>query len=52
MVEARVNIDSPESEERIEDLLDEVEGACMAQHALRNLTRLVYNNKEVINRAG
>lgn len=56
MVETHVLIDSPESEDRIKDLLNEAEGACMAHYALRNpipwSTRLVYNGKEAISRAG
>ena len=55
-VETHVIIESPEPEERIKDLLNEAEGACMAHFALRNpipwSTRLVYNNKEVISREG
>ncbi len=56
MVETHVIIESPEPEERIQDLLNEAEGACMAHFALRNpvpwSTRLVYNGKETINRSG
>ncbi len=56
MVETHVLIDSPEPEERIVGLLNEAEGACMAHFALRNpipwSTRLVYNDKEVVNRSG
>lgn len=55
-VETHVIIDSPEPEEKIKALLDEAEGACMAHHALRNpipwSTRLIYNGKEAISRAG
>ena len=55
-VETHVIIDSPEPEERITDLLNEAEGACMAHFALRNpipwSTRLIYNDKEVISRQG
>lgn len=55
-VETHVIIDSPEPEQRIRDLLDEAEGACMAHHALRNpipwSTRLIYNQREVISRNG
>lgn len=55
-VETHVIIDSPESEDRIQALLDEAEGACMAHHALRNpipwSTRLVYNGTEIDNRSG
>ncbi len=56
MVETHVLIESPEPEERIKDLLNEAEGACMAHYALRNpvpwSTRLVYNGKEAISRSG
>ena len=56
VVETHVIIDSPEPEERIKNLLNEAEGACMAHHALRNpipwSTRLIYNDREVINREG
>ncbi len=56
MVETHVIIDSPEPEERIEDLLNEAENGCMAHYALRNpipwSTRLVYNGKETISRSG
>ncbi len=56
MVETHVIIESPETEDRIKDLLDEAEGACMAHHALRNpipwSTRLVYNGKQAISRSG
>lgn len=56
MVETHVIIESPETEDRILDLLNEAEGACMAHHALRNpvpwSTRLVYNGKEAISRSG
>ena len=55
-VETHVIIDSPESENRIKELLDEAESACMAHHALRNpipwSTRLIYNDREVIYREG
>ena len=55
-VETHVIIESPEPEERIKDLLNEAEGACMAHYALRNpipwTTRLLYNGKEAISRAG
>jgi len=56
MVETHVLIESPEPEERIVSLLNEAEGACMAHFALRNpipwSTRLVYNDREVVNRSG
>ncbi len=56
MVETHVIIESPEPQERIQDLLDEAEGACMAHFALRNpipwSTRLVHNGTETINREG
>lgn len=56
MVETHVLIESPEPQERIVDLLNEAEGACMAHFALRNpipwSTRLVYNDREVVNRSG
>ncbi|ASM74272.1 MULTISPECIES: OsmC family protein [Roseobacteraceae] len=56
MVETHVLIDSPEPRERIQELLDEAEGACMAHFALRNpipwSTRLVHNGVETINREG
>ncbi|MEL7449627.1 MAG: OsmC family protein [Pseudomonadota bacterium] len=56
MVETHVIIDSPEPRDRIQALLDEAEGSCMAHHALRNpipwSTRLVYNGEEVDARSG
>jgi len=56
MVETHVIIDSPEPRERIEELLNEAEGACMAHFAMRNpipwSTRLVHNGDETINRSG
>ena len=56
MVETHVLIESPEPEERIVSLLNEAEGACMAHFALRNpipwSTRLVYDDREVVNRSG
>ncbi len=56
MVETHVLIDSPEPPERIQELLNEAEGACMAHFALRNpipwSTRLVHNGVETISRAG
>lgn len=55
-VETHVIIESPEPTDRIRDLLNEAEGACMAHHALRNpipwSTRLVHNGTEAISRAG
>ncbi len=55
-VETHVIVESPESAERIQGLLDEAESACMAHHALRNpipwSTRLVHNGAELISRAG
>ena len=42
--------------ERIQDLLNEAEGACMAHHALRNpipwSTRLVHNGEQTVSRQG
>lgn len=56
MVETHVIIDSPEPQEKIQELLNEAEGACMAHFALRNpipwSTRLVHNGAETVNRAG
>ncbi|MBN8431727.1 OsmC family protein [Microbulbifer salipaludis] len=56
VVETHVIIDSPESEHKIKDLLDEAENGCMAHYALRNpipwSTRLIYNGNEVISRQG
>tara|TARA_R110002020_G_scaffold343693_1_gene558046 strand:+ start:21402 stop:21995 length:594 start_codon:yes stop_codon:yes gene_type:complete len=55
-VETHVIIESPESEESIQALLAEAEGACMAHFALRNpipwSTRLVHNNRELISNEG
>lgn len=55
-VETHVIIDSPEPSERIEALLGEAEGACMAHHALRNpipwMTRLIHNGEEIDHREG
>jgi uncharacterized OsmC-like protein len=55
-VETHVIIDSPEPTERIEALLNEAEGACMAHHALRNpipwMTRLILNGEEIDHREG
>lgn len=56
LVETHVLIDSPEPREKIQDLLEEAESACMAHFALRNpipwSTRLVHNGDETINRSG
>ncbi|WP_299620544.1 OsmC family protein [uncultured Tateyamaria sp.] len=56
LVETHVIIDSPEPSARIQELLDEAEGACMAHFALRNpipwSTRLVHNGDETVNRSG
>ena len=55
-IESHVIIDSPESPERVQALLEEAEGACMAHHALRNplpwMTRLVHNGTELEKREG
>jgi organic hydroperoxide reductase OsmC/OhrA len=55
-VETHVVIESPEPQEKIQALLDEAKGACMAHHALRNpipwSTRLVYNGNEIDSREG
>lgn len=56
MVETHVLIEGTEPDERVQDLLDEAEGACMAHFALRNpvpwSTRLVYNGSETSNKSG
>ncbi|WP_299147060.1 OsmC family protein [uncultured Tateyamaria sp.] len=56
LVETHVLIDSPEPREKIQELLDEAEGACMAHFALRNpipwFTRLVHNGDETVSRSG
>lgn len=56
MVETHVLIDSPEPPEKIQALLAEAEGSCMAHYALRNpipwSTRLVHNGTELEDRAG
>ena len=53
-VETHVIIDSPEPAERIQSLLEEAEGSCMAHHAMRNpipwSTRLVHNGVEIESR--
>lgn len=55
-IETHVLIDSDEPEERIKDLMEEAENACMAHFALRNpipwQSRLLHNGKEVINHSG
>lgn len=55
-IESHVVIDSPESEETIQALVAEAEGACMAHHAMRNpipwSTRVVYNGDEIVSRCG
>ncbi|WP_299413921.1 OsmC family protein [uncultured Sulfitobacter sp.] len=55
-IETHVLIDSDEPQERIMELMDEAENACMAHHALRNPisweSRLVYNGQEVLKREG
>ncbi len=55
-VETHVIIESPEPRDKIQALLDEAEGSCMAHHALRNpipwSTRLVYNGDEIDSREG
>ncbi len=55
-IETHVIIDSDEPEERIAELMDEAENACMAHHALRNpipwSSRLIHNGNEVLSRAG
>ncbi len=55
-VETHVMIDSPEPSDKIEALLEEAEGACMAHHALRNpipwSTRLIHNDQEILSRDG
>ena len=55
-VETHVIIDSPEPSEKIQALLNEAEGACMAHHALRNpipwMTRLIHNGEEIDHREG
>ncbi len=55
-VETHVMIESDEPTEKIQALLKEAEGACMAHHALRNpipwSTRLMLNNSEISSHAG
>ena len=49
-------IESDEPEERIRELMEEAENACMAHFALRNpipwSSRLLHNGKELINHSG
>ena len=56
LVETHVLIESPEPRDRIQALLAEAEGACMAHFALRNpipwTTRLVHNGDELLAHAG
>ncbi|WP_390912478.1 hypothetical protein [Pseudosulfitobacter sp. SM2401] len=55
-IETHVLIDSDEPQERIMDLMDEAENACMAHHALRDpipwQSRLISNGQEVAKRSG
>lgn len=55
-IETHVIIDSDEPQERIQELLDEAENACMAHHALRNpipwSSRLIHNGNEILSRNG
>ncbi|MEM1340922.1 MAG: OsmC family protein [Pseudomonadota bacterium] len=55
-IETHVLIDSDEPEERIRDLMEEAENACMAHFALRNpipwSSRLVHNGKELMAHSG
>ncbi|WP_185802650.1 OsmC family protein [Pontivivens nitratireducens] len=55
-IETHVLIDSDEPQERIKDLMDEAENACMAHFALRNpipwQSRLIHNGEELLNREG
>jgi uncharacterized OsmC-like protein len=55
-IESHVIVDSPESEETIQALVAEAEGACMAHNALRNpvpwSTRVVHNGDEIAERSG
>lgn len=50
-IESHVLIDSPEPVEKIQALVAEAEGACMAHHAMRNpvpwSTRVVHNGDEI-----
>ena len=55
-IETHVLIDSDEPEERIRDLMEEAENACMAHFALRNpipwRSRLVHNGNELVDQSG
>ena len=55
-IETHVLIDSDEPEERIRDLMEEAENACMAHFALRNpipwQSRLIHNGKELMSHSG
>ncbi|MEM9969752.1 MAG: OsmC family protein [Pseudomonadota bacterium] len=55
-IETHVLIDSDEPEERIRDLMEEAENACMAHFALRNpipwRSRLIHNGKELMEHNG
>lgn len=55
-IETHVLIESDEPEERIRELMEEAEGACMAHFALRNpipwRSRLLLNGEEVLDRSG
>jgi len=55
-IETHVLIESDEPEERIRELMEEAENACMAHFALRNpipwSSRLLHNGKELINNSG
>ena len=55
-IETHVLIESDEPEERIRDLMEEAENACMAHFALRNpipwSSRLVHNGNELMNHSG
>lgn len=55
-IETHVLIESDEPEERIRDLMEEAENACMAHFALRNpipwRSRLLHNGKELIDHNG
>lgn len=55
-IETHVLIESDEPEERIRDLMEEAENACMAHFALRNpipwSSRLLLNGQEVMSQSG
>lgn len=55
-IETHVLIESDEPEERIKDLMQEAENACMAHFALRNpipwRSRLLHNGKEILEASG